>query len=178
MILGERNKIPIGAAIVIVTIGMLFSSCAKSGVEQPTGLSSYNMSAYNNNQLLTFNASAINHGDTILDIIGNWPTNIGKTYVLDIFHIKIYVKLKYLVGTYNLGTKPDAVYGAYPTGSNPIKFDFYYYTDRADTGTLRITSFDSATTSISGTFDFNGANSATGGNIYITNGSFTNVKIN
>src|ERR1700722_4170320 len=171
MILGERNKILIGVAILITAASMLFSSCAKSGVEQPTALSSYNMSAYANNELLTFNASAINHGDTILDIVGNWPTNIGKTYVLNIFHIKIYVKLKYLVGTYNLGTQPDAVYGAYPTSTTPIRYDFYYYTDRADTGTLRITSFDSATTSISGTFDFTGGNTATGANIYISNGT-------
>ncbi len=161
--------------IVIVSAGLLLSSCAKNGVQTPTALSSYNLSAYANDEQVTFNATAIKYADTVLDIYGTWNTNINQTYILNILNIRLNNNTK-VVGTYNLNSVSEGQYYAYQTGTPPPPYTFYFTSTNSYAGSLKIFSYDSVHRTITGTFNFTGFNSASNATISINNGSFNSVK--
>jgi|GEM_PF-2595467 hypothetical protein len=176
MILGGiRYSITCALGVIFAT-AILFSSCAKNGVELPVPLSSYNLSAYTNDELLTFNATATDYGDSVFDIQGTWVTNIGETYQLDMMHIKL-SKVGYYVGTYYLTQSPQGTYSAYKTGSSSTSYIFDYYTTPSFNGALIINKFNSTARTITGTFSFTGYNYSTSNSININHGSFTNLKL-
>ncbi len=161
----------------------LLASCKKEQT-QPTPLTSYNMSAYANSELLTFNANFINSGDSNITIQGVWVTNINETYDLNLYLLNA---RKGFIGTYSLGlTTGSALYHTYPTYSVSAGYLFQYQTDATHTGSFSITAYDSINKTISGTFNFTGVGGA-GANatsqssypstINITNGVFTKIPL-
>ena len=157
--------------LLIVSLGLLLPSCAKQGVQVPTALSSYNLSAYANDEQVTFNATAINHSDTILDIYGVWNTNINQTYILNLLHIPI--SKTHLTGTFLLNSVNEGQYYAYQAGTTPPPYTFYFTSTNSYAGTLKIFAFDTIKRSIAGTFSFTGFNSASNATISINNGQFS-----
>ena len=123
MILGEIKYSIAYTLGVIFAAGILFSSCAKNGVIVPTPLSSYNLSAYSDNEFITFSAAVTDYADTMFDIKGTWVTNIGETYELNMLHLKPSVK-GYYTGTYILNLNPQGLYYAYKTGSSSTNYVF------------------------------------------------------
>jgi len=171
---GVENRMK-RSSILIVSICLLLSSCAKNGVQTPTALSSYNLSAYANDELITFNASAVKYGDTVLNIYGTWTTNINQTYILNLLNIRLNSNSK-VVGTYSLNSVSEGEYYAYQTGTTPPPYTFNYNTTYSYPGSIKIFSYDSVHRTITGTFNFTGYNKSSNATISINNGSFNNVK--
>ena len=174
MILGGVENRMKRLFVLIVSIGLLLQSCAKDGVQTPTALSSYNLSAYANDELVTYNATAIKYGDTVLDIYGVWNTNINQTYKIELLNIRLNSNYK-VVGTYTLDAVSAGKYYAYQSGSTPPPYTFYYNTNASYAGTVKIFSYDSVHKTVSGTFSFTGFNMASNATISINNGSFNSV---
>ncbi|HWY99349.1 MAG TPA: hypothetical protein VNY36_09700 [Bacteroidia bacterium] len=176
MIILKIKKILFNSAIVIIVIGALFSSCAKSGVQALTPLSSYNMSAYANNNLITFNATTTDYYDTLLNIYGTWVTNINDTYILNFRNIRPKTGYK---GTYTLTSYTKfytfGEYYAYSTGTKPPPYIFNYFSEAGYT--LTIDSYDPVKRTISGVFSFTGYDATTTETININNGVFTNLQL-
>lgn len=160
--------------IVIVAASALFSSCAKDGVQALTPLATYNMSAMQNGQLITFNTAATYHGDTALYIFGTWSSNINYTYLLNFVHIK---PATGYIGTYDLAAGAIGSYAAYQTNANPPTYIFNYLTTAKSTGTISISAYNSLAHTISGTFSFSGYDYSSGSTTSITGGTFTNVPM-
>jgi hypothetical protein len=176
MILRAKKKILFNSAIVTIIGGALFSSCAKSGVQALTPLSSYNLSAYANHTLITFNATTVDYHDTLLNIYGTWVTNINETYILNFRNIRPKSGYK---GTYVLTNYTKfytyAEYAAYTTGTVPPPYSFDYISDYGFT--LNITSFDAVKRTISGNFSFSAYSATTTESISINNGQFSNLQL-
>jgi hypothetical protein len=161
--------------LLIVSSGLLLPSCAKNGVQTPTALSSYNMSAYANDELVTFNASAVNYNDSVIDIYGTWVTNINQTYIMQLLNLK--VKNRKVIGTYSLDNVSEGNYYAYQTGTTPPPYTFNYNTTLGINGTVKIFSYDTVHNTISGTFNFTGYYTESNSTISINNGSFNSVHV-
>jgi len=174
MILGGVENRMKRLFVLIVSIGLLLQSCAKDGVQTPTALSSYNLSAYANDELVTYNATAIKYGDTVLDIYGVWNTNINQTYILNILDIRLNNNPK-VVGTYTLNAVSEGQYYAYQSGTTPPPYTFYYTSTGNYMGSVKIFSYDSIHKTISGTFNFTGFNMSSNATISVNNGSFNSV---
>jgi len=188
--MGKKQIINRASVFVFVTT-ILFSSCTKQN-DLPAPLSSYNLSAYANGELLTFNAVASTYfttpgSDTLLTIGATWNTNLinNDEYQLTFSNIKF---KKGFVGRYNLDSTEQAVFDDVPLQAVNQGFDFYYATDSTHTCSISINTYDSINKTISGTFSFTGV----GGPVYgtgrtapyssptlsLTNGAFKKVPLN
>jgi hypothetical protein len=178
-----KKKITVRPLALIFVAIVLFSSCSKEyQVPQPTPLSSYNLSAYANGELLTFNTTsdAAVPADSIINIYGRWePANVPSyTYDMNLWGIKV---SKGYIGVYSL---TNAEYIA--TDGN--SFALFCYQTSATPGTFSITEYDSINKTISGTFTFTAINSNPNpphnvdissypSTITLTNGVFTKVPL-
>lgn len=170
---GYGNRMKLYKGIIFLASALLLESCAKDGVQVPTPLSTYNLSAYANNEFTTFNATATNHGDTVLDIYSSWTTNIGQTYNLNLLNLQFKSNP---VGTYTLNEISEGDYYSVQSGSSPPVTVFYYQTAHDYQGTVKITSYDNINNTITGTFSFTGINSGQN-TININNGVFNRIPI-
>lgn len=172
---GLKNRMKWYSMAMLLFVAWLLSSCGKDGAQVPTALSSSNLSGYANNEYITFNGTAINHGDTVLDIYGTWATNIGQTYNLNMLNLK-FKGTSSLKGSYQLNDVSEGEYYSYYTGSSSTSYVFYYNTNGSNIGTVIITAYDAINNTVTGTFSFTGIN--TGQNtISINNGAFNRIPV-
>jgi len=163
------------ALLFVVT--SLFCACTKTGNPSPnivSGAPSGQFIASVNGQPCVFNAVLTRVGNRI-SIIGS-DSVAGRVQGLEIFTGAT------TPGTYALGkgTPSDGNLGVYQTGSNWISIRSTFNTNLIYNGTLTIDAIDTIQKSISGTFNFLGADSKFNGSnptfVTITNGIFINLK--
>lgn len=145
---------------MVALLGIALSSCTKKTTSPTTPPSTTpSFTATVAGTATTFTGSA-NLGSNYLTIIGS-----NSTYT-----INIYVPTPVSTGTVTLAASSGA-YATAQTGSGQ-----FWETTSGSTGTLNISTYNTSTKIVSGSFSFTGAPITGSGNLSVTNGLFSNIS--
>jgi len=169
---------------------LFFLSCKKdpfacAAPPYPPAIASYNMTAHNGGQLLTFVAQAdFTSTKSAIGFNCLWQTGNSADVNNQLYFNNIILN-KGVIGNYPLSNNPYVAYSG-ENGTGPLYSQnstvFGYATDATHTGTLSITEYDSINHFISGTFSFTGngyyidqCGTKHNSTVSITGGTFTDV---
>ncbi len=143
---------------LIAALGLGLGSCTKKTTSTPASTTP-SFTASMNGTSTTFTGKA-SLGSNYLTITG-----VGTNYT-----ITIYDKLPVQVGSAVTLGAPGGTYASVTTGAGQ-----FWETSSTSTGTLTITTYDTSTNLVTGTFSFTGTPSSGTGNMAVTGGSFANI---
>jgi hypothetical protein len=146
------------AAVVMLLLS--FASCTKKSTTTPANTTP-SFSATVSGTALTFTGSAT-PGSNYFTITG-----IGTNYT-----IKMYIPSPASTGTFTLASISNGGYASVATGAGSL-----WETDASHTGSITITTYNTSSNIVSGTFSFTAAPlSGSSSNVTVTSGSFANIS--